>query len=100
MTTNNASEALAQIEAVRTINENLREEVLDGVDRAKLAKLNADLGIALKLADVYATLEVADAVRANTATLEHGRHAARYTEDPRPLTLTERLEAGRAEGRI
>lgn len=54
--------ALDHVEAVKACDA-LIEEELDKVrpDHRRVASLNAKLGVALKLADVYATLAVADA---------------------------------------
>lgn len=63
MTTDHYSRSLDHIQAVQETRESLRELYRDpGRDPRDVARLSHDLGDALKLADVHATLAVVEAI--------------------------------------
>lgn len=76
------TEALEHLEAVRTYNDAIRslEEAGATHQAADLRRANAEIGVALKMAEVHALLFVGDQVA-----------AALEQREPRPVTLDQRL---------
>lgn len=62
--TNQRSQAIQHVEAVHVYRDHLRDLYASGgQDRGLVADLHQQIGTALKLADIHATLAVADAIR-------------------------------------